>query len=132
MAEKAELTKNDDIKDIKRVIKYITVLMKSFVDNMKKLHARMDSFEKDMDIVEFLDAEMSNLRKTVDSFEEDMDKVEILGAEMLNLRKRVDYFEEDMDMVEILGAEMSKLRKTVADMKKKKRVKKALPPLKSS
>ena len=122
MAEKVELAKNDDIKDIKRAIKCINVLMQSFADNMKKLHGRMDSLEKDMDMVEILDAEMSNLRKRVDSFEEDMDMVEILGAEMSNLRKTVDSFEEDMDMVEILGAEMSKLRKTVADMKKSEEI----------
>ena len=109
--EKVELTKNDDIEDIKRAIKCITVVMKSYVDNMYKLHARLDT-------VEILGAEMSKLRKTVDSFGEDMNMVEILGDEVTNLRIRVDSIEEDMDMVEILGAEMSKLRKTVADMKK--------------
>ena len=83
MAEKADMTKNDDIQDIKRVIKYITILMKSFVDNMKKLHDRMDCFEEDMDM------EISNLRKTVDCFEEDMDMVEILGDEISNLRNTV-------------------------------------------
>ena len=109
--EKVELTKNDDIKDIKRAIKCITVVMKSFVDNIHKLHDRLDT-------VEILDAEISNLRKTVDSFGEDMDTVEILGAEMLNLRKRVDSFEEDIDMIEILGDDMINLRKMVTDMKK--------------
>ena len=109
--EKVEQIKNDDIKDIKRAIKCITVVMKSFVDNMQKLHDRMDT-------VETFDAEISNLRKTVDSIQEDIDMVEILGDEMLNLRKTVDSLEEDIDMVEILGAEMSDLRKMVTDTKK--------------
>ena len=65
MAEKVELTKNDDIEDIKGAIKCINALMKSFADNMKKLHRRMDSLEEDMDMVEILGAEMSKLRKTV-------------------------------------------------------------------
>ena len=102
MAEKVELVKNDDIEDIKRAIKRINTLMKSFANNIKKLDCRMGSIEETNIMVEKVakNDDIVDIKWAIKCINALM---KCFADNMKKLDRRMDSLEEDMDMVEIFG-----------------------------
>ena len=104
MAEKVELVKNDDIEDIKRAIKRINTLMKSFANNMKKLDCRMGSIEETNIMVEKVELakknDIADIKWAIKCINALM---KCFADNMKKLDRRMDSLEEDMDMAEIFG-----------------------------